>query len=153
MDIIISLLGEDVNVQRLFMNKKGETLFGKLRKHDSLSNKAILSISWPDRGVPTFGGEFWDDLVDILDKESVKRPINVLFFCMGGHGRTGSALSIMCSLMDLSVGDPIQWVRDNYCREAVESVAQKTYIEEVTGVKSHVTFESKWAGYYKGWNL
>jgi len=134
MDIVIPLIGDSFSLQNLFMNLEGENLFGELKEFSLLQNKAVMSIDWRDQGVPKLKKEFWETFVGILKKESEKRPINVLFFCVGGHGRTGTALSIVCHLLEFSTGDPIEWVRKNYCKEAVESYSQVSYIEEILGI-------------------
>ncbi len=51
---------------------------------------------------------------------------NMLVSCMGGHGRTGTVLSIWAGLHDIE--NPIQYVRKIYCEEAVETVSQEMFV-------------------------
>jgi hypothetical protein len=94
---------------------------------------AILEISWPDFGVPRRTGTWWELLADtLLAYEGV-----VGICCTGGHGRTGTALSILVVLMG-ALGKkecPVKWVRKHYCGRAVENQAQADYIEEMSGRK------------------
>lgn len=86
-----------------------------------------MHINWPDYGVPQLDMAWWDQFMDVLGK--VKG--HVALFCMGGHGRTGTAASIIAckaGWVDLDV-DPVAWLRSIYCDNAVESDAQADYIE------------------------
>ncbi len=92
---------------------------------------AIIKIDWSDRGVPDLGREFWDELIQVIRTEKKR----VVISCVGGHGRTGTALSILAALMGIVKTDPVKFVRDNYCDEAVETIKQILYVEEMTGIK------------------
>lgn len=52
-------------------------------------------------------------------------------FCFGGHGRTGYVASVV--LGKLGYEDPIGFLRQHYCKRAVESSAQILHIAEVLG--------------------
>lgn len=91
-----------------------------------------LDIMWPDFGTPELGWQWWDRLVEAL--RALPKGSDVGIHCMGGHGRTGTALAILAALSEQTDGDPVQWVRDRYCEEAVESAGQIGYVEEVTGI-------------------
>lgn len=49
--------------------------------------------------------------------------------CIGGHGRTGLVLSAIVSVMKVSP-DPIAYVRENYCKKAVETKVQVDWLME-----------------------
>lgn len=88
-----------------------------------------VTIDWPDMGVPPLKPGFWDKLLSLAKKQGYK---NVLFYCVGGHGRTGTALSsILVECSGLTPNDAILFVRDNYCKEAVESNSQVKYLEQL----------------------
>lgn len=55
--------------------------------------------------------------------------------CIGGHGRTGMWLVAVYKQM---TGDPkaIQYVREHYCKKAVETTAQVKFLVEEFGVES-----------------
>ena len=103
----------------------------------------ILDIKWPDYGTPTFKKAWWKLLYDTLKKMPEKS--NVVIHCQGGHGRTGTALSILAALNGQK--EPIKFVRSNYCSEVVESNGQITYIEEMTGLKLTDSPVTSWFGY------
>ena len=67
------------------------------------------TLSWP-RGA-------WKGLVEDLQAEAKKHPLEVLVACMGGHGRTGTALAILSHWAGVIPPgkDPIQWLRSIYC--------------------------------------
>jgi len=55
---------------------------------------SIMTIDWPDYDSPWMPLSWWQGFVDDL------RTVNgdVVIFCAGGHGRTGTAASILASL-------------------------------------------------------
>jgi hypothetical protein len=94
-----------------------------------------LHVSTADGGVPKAGKELWDA---ILQDIVLEKPKELLVCCIGGHGRTGIALSVLAALTGAcpEPADPIAWVRAVYCKKAVETDEQIDYIEHVTGRKS-----------------
>ena len=89
-----------------------------------------------------FRGEIWyypirdyhvlpDDVAD----QAVSRIVSALenkkkvgIFCLGGHGRTGYLACLVLGALDYA--DPIRYVRENYCKLAVESNEQIKQIAE-----------------------
>ncbi len=90
-----------------------------------------ISLEWDDGLGFQLKKDFWYALLAKIRGQ--KR--DVLCMCFGGHGRTGTMLSIFAALTGATKGDPVQFVRDHYCKEAVETATQIRYIEEVTGRK------------------
>lgn len=93
-----------------------------------------IDIDWEDYGTPPLDREWWQNLTNQI--KSLKGPHNVAVYCQGGHGRTGTALSIMASLDGTLVPkniDCVEFVRKSYCQEVVESWAQMNYIQDITG--------------------
>jgi hypothetical protein len=90
----------------------------------------IVRLDWPDFRAPDLPKEFWEDLIREFRPDE---PVHVR--CTGGHGRTGTALSIIVSLLNLvPEGEcPVEWVRRHYCKKAVESYEQILYIRDITG--------------------
>jgi hypothetical protein len=87
-----------------------------------------------DYGTPPFPAEFWPDLTQTLLDMSKVEPLDVIVVCMGGHGRTGTVVSILAFLLGLTnYEDPIRWLRRVYCENAVESEKQAKYVYEVCG--------------------
>ena len=74
----------------------------------------------------------------------------VAIFCIGGHGRTGYFASLL--LGRLGVEDPIEYIRNNYCKESVETNSQVSAIAEYLGkpelaTKHKITYSS-YSNYY-----
>ena len=55
--------------------------------------------------------------------------------CIGGHGRTGTFFAALVAHMMPEVKDPIAYVRENYCNEAVETEEQIAFLIEHFGVR------------------
>lgn len=90
-------------------------------------------IKWPDYGIVPFDRAWWGHLVSIIAEVDGC----VLIYCIGGHGRTGTAASIIATLGGL-VPDgacPVTWLRSVYCKNVVESESQLGYVEKITGRK------------------
>ena len=106
----------------------------------------FLHIQWPDFSTPPLDRAWWDSFMVAIGR--VKG--DVLLYCQGGHGRTGTALSIIAVLGDWVRKDqcPVTWVRANYCRNCVESESQADYIERMTG--SRVFANGSKGGYAGG---
>lgn len=101
----------------------------------------IVDITWPDFGNPIFKRDWWELLYKTI---SEMKPTNVVFHCQGGHGRTGTALAILAALNGEK--EPIKFIRQFYCADAVESGEQVEYIEKITGLKLDDQ-GSFWGGY------
>ena len=103
----------------------------------------VLKINWRDYSVPGLTAGHWAALVQDLWEVAKAEPaqeLDVIAVCQGGHGRTGTALAILGSLLGvIPIGeDPGAWVRSVYCGEAIESLSQITYIEKITGRTSKI---------------
>jgi hypothetical protein len=53
--------------------------------------------------------------------------------CLGGHGRTGTALACLAILTGHPHGEAVAWVRANYCVDAVETAEQEAFVVELVG--------------------
>lgn len=72
----------------------------------------------------------------------------VIMFCMGGHGRTGYIASIVLGYMGYE--DPVEFIRNKYCKSAVESQSQLNQIAEILDnekIKEH-TIKSSYISTY-----
>jgi len=95
----------------------------------------VVTFDWIDGSVPRLGRYFWQCLLDDIERLAEKEGgLDLLIMCQGGHGRTGTALAIICCLWGLipEERDPVEWVREKYCERAVETECQIDYIEKVT---------------------
>jgi protein-tyrosine phosphatase len=94
----------------------------------------ILKIRWADRCPPPVAPSFWPALNDYLHELAVKKgePLNVLTICQGGHGRSGSALTLLMMCMtDYSALDALTHLRALHCARAIESKDQHIYLNAV----------------------
>ena len=53
--------------------------------------------------------------------------------CLGGHGRTGTALAVLAVLGGHPPDEAVAWVRANYCPEAVETAEQEAFVAGLGG--------------------
>lgn len=87
-------------------------------------------INWPDFGIVSLPIEFWDQTIKWLKNNKLK----LLVCCMGGHGRTGTAAAcLLIAGCGMKPKDAIKWVKENYCKDAIESVIQMKYIYYIGG--------------------
>lgn len=147
-DLVISL------ADGKFYSKKGE-VEGKYIKSVGYKElikvvdpPEILYLHWQDFGVPKLEVEFWNRLGKIIRKKGQDRVrrkdrgkgvYRVLVHCLGGHGRTGTCISILANKVvggSEWSGDIVEKIRKEYCGHAVENRKQIEYVEEMTGTKS-----------------
>lgn len=48
--------------------------------------------------------------------------------CLGGHGRTGTALACLAVLSGHRADEAVAWVRSSYCTMAVETAEQEAFV-------------------------
>lgn len=121
-DVVLNLQFDSIRQQRIIP-------IPELQKWEQYQQSfQEIQINWPDYGVSDLPREFWQDLVDYL-RTNKKR---MLVFCIGGHGRTGTAIAcLMVVSLGWSAKRAIAWVRKNYCSEAIETTGQSKYVEAI----------------------
>lgn len=125
--IVVSLLGYNKNDQIITVR---DSKWAELLKPYAWSPNII--IDWGDMKAPPLKPGFWTALVSLAKKNKKK---NILFYCMGGHGRTGTALaSVLVECCGMGVIEAVKFVRSNYCKEAVETQSQIDYLRFVAEV-------------------
>ncbi len=89
--------------------------------------KPVTVIHYPivDMAPPSNAASF-RKLVD-WTCEQLRAGRKVHAGCMGGHGRTGTFLAAVVSVMT-GMADPIAYVRKNYCHKAVETHSQVKFL-------------------------
>lgn len=87
---------------------------------------SVLFHPWRDWGTPERPRDFRQALKWILGELKTGAVVDI--GCMGGHGRTGSALACLLILQGLTANDAAKWVRTRYCSEAIESQAQMRFL-------------------------
>ena len=83
-------------------------------------------ICWPDFGLPTDAGALTGTLRAVLERARSGQDVEV--GCLGGHGRTGTALSCLAVLSGYPARDAVAWVRSGYCSKAVETPEQEVFV-------------------------
>ena len=104
-----------------------------------------LEIAWRDGSAPALLKEDWLRLIDDLSKINGR----VYIHCIGGHGRTGTALVVLAALSGAVKKDPVAWLRKFYCKKVVETEAQIKYIKSL-GIKTNVEIKA-WVPTHAGW--
>ena len=96
----------------------------------------MISLPITDGQAPWWPEQFWHDLIADLRRlaEGREKGLDVVVYCVGGHGRTGTVLAVLAGLMGVAKTDPVQFIRDEYCEKVVETVAQVEYIARITGI-------------------
>lgn len=133
-DLVISLEKRDLSLYQKARNILGLTKW--------------IKIEWPDFSVPLMNREDWNGIAKVIFSGRYK---NVLVHCMGGIGRTGTALAILSRLggieenilEDIEVEGgykeiekkltPIEFIRSNYLSYAVETIEQERYVMDIVG--------------------
>lgn len=83
-------------------------------------------LDWPDFGVPADPEAVLKALKTVLERARSGQRVEV--GCLGGHGRTGTALACLAVLTGHPAPDAVAWVRSAYCAKAVETPAQEAFI-------------------------
>lgn len=98
-----------------------------LRAHLDTAGVDEISLDWPDGGIPPVLPSFWRALVEAC--AASKQPL--IIHCVGGHGRTGTALAAILIAYSISAGDAVAWVRKYHCKKAIETLCQERYLDEL----------------------
>jgi len=83
-------------------------------------------LDWPDFGVPRDEADVIASLRSLLERARTGERVEV--GCVGGHGRTGTALACLAILAGHPQVEAVAWVRANYCADAVETAEQESFI-------------------------
>ena len=83
-------------------------------------------LEWPDFEVPDP-----DDLEGALGRLLARAQAGevVEVGCLGGHGRTGTALACLAVMAGAPPATSVAWVRQHYCAHAVETEPQAAFVE------------------------
>jgi hypothetical protein len=113
--------------------KDWNTKMSSLSKH--VSSPAVLRIQNPDMGIPPVGFTFWQELYNLLPRG------RTVCCCVGGHGRTGTALAALILAGDntRTAQDAIDIVRKDHCENAIESDLQETYLQMLADERASLT--------------
>lgn len=96
----------------------------------------IIGLHWPDGGKPPVPLAFFKEIVEICQKRAKEedRDISLVFACMGGHGRTGTALAaVLVACKEYTAADAIEYVREHHCYKACETAVQLEWLCDRAG--------------------
>lgn len=94
----------------------------RFRGLDTAAYPDVVTLAWPDMTAPTqVGIRFWQRLRDLL-------PQDTGVCCMGGHGRTGTALAAILVADGEDPEKAMKRVRTDHCPRAIETREQEAYI-------------------------
>jgi hypothetical protein len=83
-------------------------------------------LDWPDFAVPADPAALRVALTTLLERARAGDVVEV--GCLGGHGRTGTAVACLAILTGVQPDDAVAWVREHYCDRAVETGAQAAFV-------------------------
>jgi len=89
------------------------------------------TIDWRDFGLPSDGARAATQIRDAFLRAKTGQSVEI--GCLGGLGRTGTALACMAVLTGLDAQSAIVWVRKNYRPEAVETADQEEWVAWFAG--------------------
>ena len=91
-------------------------------------------VEWPDFGLPADTGAFVEQLRAVLERARSGQHVEV--GCLGGHGRTGTALACLAVLTGYPARDAVAWVRAGYCAKAVETQRQEAFVAALPSARA-----------------
>ena len=97
-----------------------------------IAGALITSLDWQDGDVPRLEHGDWTNVINFM----LTHKGSVGVYCVGGHGRTGTALAIIASLSGLCTDDPVKFIRDIYDPSSIETQEQIDYIKRITGLET-----------------
>ncbi|MFD6095621.1 protein phosphatase [Nocardiopsis flavescens] len=84
-------------------------------------------VRWPDFRLPADPAALARELAGALERAGQER---VEFACLGGRGRTGTALSCLAVLDGVPAAEAVAYVREHYSPHAVETRRQERFVAD-----------------------
>lgn len=116
--------GEDLPIADLVILIEKDPDVAKWYEDRGIDVYQDLEIS--DYGIPRLSFNF---LKWIL--EELKAGRKILVICKGGHGRTGLVLASLIRILEPDIRDPVQAIRERYCKEAIETKEQEKFVRNL----------------------
>ena len=88
-------------------------------------------LRWPDFRLPSDRADAAAAFAEVWRRCADER---VEVACMGGTGRTGTALACVAVLDGVPPGEAVDYVRQHYSAKAVETIWQRRYVERFAPV-------------------
>lgn len=101
-----------------------------LQLNDLIPKKApAIAFDWADGSAPYAPIAFWRAMWALL-RDAATTTRHIIVCCVGGHGRTGTAVAALILADDLTMtaATATQWVRAHHCASAIETQAQEQYL-------------------------
>jgi protein-tyrosine phosphatase len=89
---------------------------------------AVAHVGWPDFGIPEEKTAIMTALRSLLARARTGQRVEV--GCLGGHGRTGTAVACLAVLTGCPAGEAVAWVREHYCTSTVETPEQEAFVTQ-----------------------
>ena len=83
-------------------------------------------VEWQDFGLPKYFDVAARAIIDAYRKAQAGCWVEV--GCIGGHGRTGTALACMAVLSGMTAHEALKHIRSVYCHRAIERKEQEWYV-------------------------
>ncbi|MEW6860431.1 protein-tyrosine phosphatase family protein [Trueperella pyogenes] len=98
--------------------------------HPGVVTSAVetISIDWPDFRLPRRPAQAHEVLREAWERALTEK---VEIVCGGGVGRTGTALAILGVLDGMEPHEAIEFVKHNYDERAVETPAQRAFVNDM----------------------
>lgn len=87
-------------------------------------------LRWPDFRLPSDGRDATAAFRQAWERAATER---VEIACLGGRGRTGTALACLAVLDGVPAADAVAWVRTHHHPRAVETPWQRWYVQRFRG--------------------
>lgn len=100
----------------------------ELKDHFDIRFDEVM-VPCPDFGLPAVRDSFWEAIHKYAYDKGYS---DVCVHCVQGHGRTGTVMSaLLIALKGMTIRRAVSTVREDYCRMAVESEKQLSYLREL----------------------
>jgi hypothetical protein len=107
--------------------------FGLLLAPGPVPDWPFRRIRWPDFWVPLDRDDALEALHEAYRRAQAGQRVEVA--CLGGKGRTGTALAALAVLDGVPPDQAVGWVRANYHARAVETPWQRRWVRGVRRVE------------------
>lgn len=87
------------------------------------------NIDWRDYGLPSNYVVAFEAMLEVIER--AQRGEKVEIGCIGGHGRTGTALACIAVMLGMTAKEAIKHVRTQYCDHTLETDEQEWFVSWV----------------------